>query len=99
MPIGGGGRCRPRPASTRAKKQLRSRYSLGFIDRPSRKTSPNLRVLWPPTHFSSILRIRSGTHQAPFSAIEYFRSGWRSKTPPQISTQSGGPPTSHASAA
>ncbi len=77
------------PGVDAAKKQLRSRYSLGFIDSSWRKASPNLRVLCPPTHFSSILRIWSGTHQAPFSAMEYLRSGWRSKVPPQISTANG----------
>ncbi len=71
------------------KKQLRSRYSLGFIASVWRNASPNLRVLCPPTHFSSILRITSGTHQAPFSAIEYRRVGYRSNTPAQISTCSG----------
>ena len=63
------------PGVDTPKKQLRSRYSLGFIASVWRKASPNLRVLWPPTHFSSILRITSGTHQAPFSAIEYLSVG------------------------
>ena len=71
----GAGRCPPRRGWRRPRKQLRSMYSLGFIDRFSRKALPNLRVLCPPTHFSSILPTRSGSHQAPFSAIDVAQAG------------------------
>jgi hypothetical protein len=62
-------------------------------------TSPNLRVLWAPTHFSSIRFTTSGTQYAPFSAITYRRSGWRSNTPDRISTHIGLAAHHHASAA
>jgi len=52
-----------------ARKQLRSMYSLGFIDRFSVKAVPSFLVLWPPRYFSSILVTRSGSHHAPFSAM------------------------------
>ena len=87
------------PGVEAAKKQLRSMYSLGFIEICSRKTSPIFLVLWPPRYFSSILVTRSGTHQAPFSAITYRRSGWRSNTPAQSSTQSGRAAHQYASVA
>ena len=64
-------------------------YSLGFMERCSVKALPSFFVLWPPRNFSSILVTRSGSHQAPFSAITYRRSGWRSKTPDHSSTQRG----------
>jgi len=57
------------PGVDAAKKQLRSTYSLGFIDRSRVKASPNFRVVWPPSHFSSMRATMSGTHQAPFSAM------------------------------
>jgi hypothetical protein len=41
----------------------------------------------------------SGTHQAPFSAIEYLSAGWRSKTPLSSSTQNGRAAHHQASAA
>ena len=67
-----GDRSRRRPASTprssSSGRRTRSASSTGRC----LNASPNLRVLCAPTHFSSMRVTMSGTHQAPFSAIEYF---------------------------
>ena len=87
------------PGVDAARKQLRSMYSLGFIDRFSRNALPIFLVLWPPRYFSSILATMSGSHHAPFSAITYRRLGWRSNTPDQSSTHSGRAAHQYASVA